>query len=123
MSIVSRAIKAGLNATRRLHGEPITYTRGGVILSISLAVRGVTNWSTDAPFPGFRVGERSVDWLIRAVDLVDGETSLEPQRGDEIETESGEVFRVIPMAKDAPLWQWSDREGQSIRRIFTKARN
>lgn len=88
------------------------------------AVRGSTNWSSDAPFPGSRIGERSTDWLILRAEYQDGYLELEPERGDRITVAATqETFRVMPFKSDSPLWQWHDRSGQSVRRVFTKQRN
>jgi hypothetical protein len=125
MSIVSNALQIAHAAQRVLHGEAITYARGeSISIEISDAVRGSTNWDTDAPSPGSRIGDRSVDWLLTVSDLTDDDgNELEPQRGDTITTERGEVFRVMPFMKESPLWQWHDRNGQTVRRVFTKERN
>lgn len=124
-SPVATALATAFAAQQLLHGEAVTYARpGGISVEISRAVRGSTNWSTDAPFPGSRIGERSTDWLLTVADLTTADgTVLEPQRSDTITTGNGEVFRVLPMSNDSPLWQWHDRPGQSIRRIFTKERS
>lgn len=106
------------------YGETVTYWRDGVSVVSVTAMRGSTNWSTDAPFAGFRVGERSTDWIIATADLIDGnDDQITPERGDEIKSTGGESFRVMPFAKDSPLWQWVDRSTQSYRRIFTKERS
>lgn len=108
-----------------LHGEAVTYARGDSIsIAITLAIRGRENGDIETPLPGFRVGERSVDWLLTVADLTTAAgTAIEPQRGDTITTSGGEVFRVMPLTNDAPLWHWHDRAGRTIRRIHTKERS
>ena len=125
MSVLSRLNKAVFAATRRVRGATVLYARASDSISIEIsAVRGSTNWNTDAPFAGSRIGDRSTDWLIATADLVDDAgNQLEPQRGDTITTGRGEVFRVMPFLKDSPLWQWHDRDGQTTRRIHTKVRS
>lgn len=95
-----------------------------ISIEIAKAVRGATNWEAGSPFPGLRVGSRSVDWLVLGSDIVvqNSTTALEPKRDDKFVTENGETFKVIPFGANAQLWNWHDRTGRSVRRIFTEER-
>ena len=103
-------------------GEPVIFVRGETRIECK-AVRGSTNWDTNAAYPGNRVGTRSTDWLIVAVDLTpdDADSPLVPERSDEIHTGNGD-FRVMPFGPDSQLWKYHDR-GRQIYRIFSKERS
>ncbi len=108
---------------RRVNGEPVTFIRGDLTIDIPLATRGSTNWNQQAPFNGVRIGDRSTDWIIPILLLVDLEgTQLVPERGDVFVSDSG-AFRVMPFGPDSQLWQYHDRESRSVYRIHTKERN
>jgi len=121
-SAVQRATSAAQAATRRLRGQPVTYTDGDISIEITLAVRASTNWDRNAAHPNVRIGDRSTDWLIDAAELVDGDTQLEPVRDATITTADGTVYRVLPMGADRQLWQWHDRDARTTYRIHTKER-
>ena len=119
-SPIATAAAAAREASRRVRGETVTYTRGAYSVSL-LAVRGSTAWDRTAPFNGVRVGDRSTDWLIKQADLVDsGAAEIQPQRGDEISV-GGVTFRVMPYGPDNQLWMYHDRDRKYLR-VHTKER-
>lgn len=122
MSVLADVVAIAAEAVRGVAGEPVTYKRGALELSLTSAVRGSTDWDNNAVNPGVRVSDRSTDWMIAAADLVNGSTQLEPQRGDEI-IANGVTFRVMPFSNDAPLWRWHDRDARTTYRIHTKERD
>ena len=119
-SPVATAAAAAREASRRVRGEIVTYTRGAYSVSL-LAVRGTRDWSRVAPQQGVKVGDRSTDWLIKQADLVDsGAAEIQPQRGDEISVD-GVTFRVMPYGPDSQLWMYHDRDRKFLR-VHTKER-
>ena len=126
-SPVAAAAAAAREASRRVRGETVTYTRGAYSVTL-LAVRGSTAWDRTAPFNGVRVGDRSTDWLIKQAEfrtklspLVDsGAAEIQPQRGDEISVD-GVTFRVMPYGPDNQLWMYHDRDRKYLR-VHTKER-
>lgn len=121
---VNRAITAASAATRRLRGQEVTYRRGdSLLIIITRAVMGSKNWNTEALYTGVRIGDKPTDWLISVDELVDGSgDAVTPQRGDEIETDDGTVYRVMPFGPDDQLWEWHDR-GKTTLRIHTAERD
>ena len=111
---------AAREASRRVRGETVTYTRDAYSVTL-LAVRGTRDWSRVAPQQGVKVGDRSTDWLIKQADLVDsGAAEIQPQRGDEISVD-GVTFRVMPYGPDNQLWMYHDRDRKFLR-VHTKER-
>lgn len=125
LTVAQQEIAEALDDMRAERGESIVYQRGSEFrITIRKAVRGSTVWDSDKITQQNRIADRSIDWLIDVKDLrtITGE-EIEPQREDEIQvSETGEVFRVIPRT-GKPAWQWVDRSGQTVRRIFTKDRS
>ena len=127
VSPLSSAISAAMAQTRPARGEAITYsaTRDAVLIEIDIthAIRAATNWTADETSQGARVGEKSVDWLIDASELVDADdVEFEPERGDTITDSSGSVYRVMPFGPQSQLWQWHDRTSETTVRVHTKER-
>jgi len=123
MSLASKAQTAASTMALRVTGEPVTFVRGDLTIDIPLATRSSTNWGQNAPFNGVRIGDRSTDWIIPILLLVDLEgIQLVPERGDVIVSDSG-AFRVMPFGPDSQLWMYHDRESRQIYRIHTKERN
>jgi len=124
MSILSNSIGQVLTSAASLSGESITYDQDGEVVAITGAVRGSTNQEAESKFPGSRIADRSVDWIIEASQLkTAGDVTIVPARGDTITDGAGKVYRVMPFSSGSDLWKWVDREGKTRRRIFTKERN
>lgn len=101
-------------------------TNWNIELSIAAAVRTRGNWRTDEPAAKqVAVSERIQHWIVSLQDLQhpNGDRYHEPQREDTIETDDGEIFRVMPQSKDGPLWRWVNEHGKTHRRIFSRERS
>ena len=120
MGIASISRKLAMKVNNRANGETVIVrdVADPVCATRLTAVRGRTEWTAEKPRSGVQLGEVSVDFIIEAK-LVDGE----PARGWTIETEQGELFRVLPFGPQNQLWRWHDRTGQTHYRIHTKERN
>lgn len=124
MSIFSRSTAAVLQSMALAAGESVTYKRGEESIEITGAIRGSTNQDAESKFPGSRIADRSVDWIIEADQLkTDAGATITPKRGDTVTDSAGYIYRVLPFSPSSDLWAWVDRQGQTRRRVFTKARN
>jgi hypothetical protein len=110
-----------MQAVKAVAGVRAVYTRGGDSVTV-WAVPASTNWTIEGTGGGgVRASDRSADWLILAADLMLNGEQVEPERGDVV-TVAGVSFRVLPFGPQDALWSWVDRDGESFRRIHTRAR-
>lgn len=122
MSLISEAIETSFTVQRLLHGDSVIYAPAASDISIEIpdVVQGNSRWK------GFGAGgvviqSESVDFFIPVAELVDPDGELlEPQQFDRITTLDGFVYDVQPFGSDELLWRWHDRQGRTIRRIYTK---
>lgn len=96
-------------------GTSITYRRGALTANIK-AVKGRTVFEH---VDSYGVVQKlvSIDWLIRASDLVLNNVVTLPVAGDVVEEKSGSItykFDVVAPV-NAPPYEWSDRYGQVLR--------
>ena len=102
-----RALKAGLDATRRSHGVDVTYSRGASTLTVSRALQGDT-FKTSIEVSGAEQVVETQQWLIGVADMG---TLAPPQVGDLIKrTIDGteHVFSVEGLNPGVAPWDWSD---------------
>ena len=114
LSSHERALSAGLSATRRAMGIPVTYTRGATTLTVSKAVQGDT---FKAELDGVIVEFQ--DWLISVADL---SPLSAPEIGDLITRNidgTDYVFTLEHPSEGRPSWDWSDT-GKTQYRIHTR---
>ena len=119
MNPIQAATAAARAAARQVRGESGTYSRGASSLAVTV-VKGSTSWDTSSPYAGVRVGDRSVDFLIPANQLVLSGVQWEPERNDEIDV-AGVTYRVCPNGDSQQMWTYHDRD-RTIYRIHTKER-
>jgi len=119
MNPIQAATAAARAAARQVRGESGTYSRGASSLAVTV-IRGATSWDTSAPYPGVRVGDRSIDFLIPVSQLVLSGVQWEPSRNDEIDV-NGVTYKVCPNGDSQQLWQYHDRD-RTIFRIHCKER-
>lgn len=94
---------------RRLHGEPITYTRGDLVATCVAVPTRPAARQIDAS-DSVTITSRQMDWLVDPAELVDAATaeSIVPRHGDRITRASGETYRVQPADTGDDVWSWSD---------------
>ena len=113
--------KDGLDELCEDLGETVTYYHEASDTTIAgvVAVRGRSNWDAESPQPGVKVGTKSAAWTLQVSQLVDsGSNQLMPGRDDTITDENGDVFKCLPVSKQAPLYEWVLRNSHV--RIHTK---
>jgi hypothetical protein len=113
---VAQARRRHWLALRKLHGEPITYQAGDLVITnhpttgeplkaVPAAVDGQQVALTETT----TVTSRGQDWLIDPDELVDESGDrIEPDHGHTITRESGEVYAVQPTDTNDDVWRWSD---------------
>jgi len=119
MNPIQAASQAARAAARQIRGESATYSRGASSLAVTVT-RGLTSWDAMSPYSGVRVGDRSVDFLIPANQLVLSGVQWYPERGDEIDL-GGVTYRVMPAGEQDQIWLYHDRD-RTVFRIHTKER-
>tara|TARA_B100000519_G_C14187336_1_gene411405 strand:+ start:420 stop:857 length:438 start_codon:yes stop_codon:yes gene_type:complete len=115
---LENAVKAGMNAVRRIHGAPITYSRDSTTLTVSRAIQGRTFKTT------IDVGEKeqvveAADFIIKVIDLGN---LAPPQKGDIIvRTVEGQTYTwtVETLSIGESPWDWSDT-ARTFYRIRTR---
>lgn len=127
VSAFGAAVQSGLRAAMAVANVgSVVYVAGSLSIVLTSAVRGTTNWRRDAVSPSSRIGDRSVDWIVAAAELVDGSgVRFEPARGHylQVTDANGErVYQVMPFDAQSPLWVPIDREGREFLRIHTRER-
>lgn len=97
-------------------GESVTYTRG--VESVSLTItRGQTAFETEDT-DGFTITAHSIDFIVKASDLVlDGEVAL-PEVRDYITDAAGKVYSVL-ILPGGTHYRFSD-PAQTILRVHTR---
>lgn len=127
LSIAAKAISISLRMQRKVAGATgIEFVwPDGHTVELSFAKQGGTVWNADGPFEFSRVGDKSIDWLVDATELIDDVGKFkQPERDCQIRLldEAGDihVFRCLTKTDAGQYWQPVDREGQSEIRIFTK---
>jgi len=102
--------------------QSVVYQRGDDSVEVP-ATLGTTVFNIDDG-GGALLRIEARDYLIRASDLMIGETPILPKRGDRIRETSGSgveqvyVYEVVGPG-DEPCWRWSDGYRQTLR-IHTK---
>jgi hypothetical protein len=103
-------------ALRKLHGEPITYRAGDLVITNHPAT-GEPLKAVPAQVDGEQVAlsesttvtSRGQDWLIDPDELLDALLErVEPEHGHTITRASGEVYAVSPTDNNDDVWRWSD---------------
>lgn len=127
LSIVAKATRIALKLQRKVHGATgIDFAwPDGHTVHLSYAKQGGTNWNADGPFDFSRVGDKSIDWLVNAAELVGVDGQFRPPERDcqiRMLDEAGhiQIYRCLTKTDAGQYWQPVDREGQSEARIFTK---
>lgn len=91
----------------RLYGEKVTYVRGDLSIELT-AVPAKPRAQQVSAGDQVVLSSKQLDWLIAPGDLVDGETEIEPKRGDKIVRANTEVCRVSPAGGGDDVWRWGD---------------
>lgn len=122
MGAFERALAIGQKAGAKLTAVDLTYTRAGSDPLENLkGSQGQKLWKTQEPGRPV-VMVKSVDFIVQVADLVIDGLETEPALNDRITRQIGSrnyVYRVLPMGKDIPLFDYSDT-GQTVYRIHTK---
>ena len=111
---LEKAVQASLTAVRRIHGAPVTYSRGATTLTISRAVQGRTGKVTIEVGGAEQVVEVA-DWIIKVTDLA---SLYPPENGDVIvRTVEGATYTwtMEPMSIGETSWDWSDTSRTTVR--------
>jgi hypothetical protein len=103
-------------ALRKLHGEPITYRAGDLVITKHpttgeplKAVPAQVDGEQVALSESTTVTSRGQDWLIDPDELLDALLErVEPEHGHTITRASGEVYAVSPTDNNDDVWRWSD---------------
>lgn len=114
----SQGLAVGFNVMRQVSGVDITYTRPGEPdLSVTLWV--VPGRSSHEVIQSNMVVEQvqSLDFIVKASELVLGESVTLPQVGDYCETEDGLVHHLLNVGGE-PRWKYTDQTKQFIRLHF-----
>jgi hypothetical protein len=99
-------------------GETVQYVRGSSSFYVD-AVVGQSIFDESSSDGENRSLAKSVDFLIHRNDLAK-HLATDPQRGDQIKKENGEVYDLLPGSGNTS-WQWSDGR-QTHYRIHTVRR-
>ncbi len=113
---VAQARRRHWLALRKLHGEPITYRAGDLVITKHpttgeplVAVPARVDGQQVALSESTSVTSQGQDWLIDPDELVDEDLErVEPDHGHVIETAAGEIYRVSPTDNANDVWRWSD---------------
>lgn len=103
-----------------LYGEDVTYVRG----DLSIPLRAVPATPRAKQVSGEETivfGSKQMHWLVHPDDLKDGDTPIEPKRGDKIQRPSGQRFVVSPADGGDDVWRWADG-ACTWRRVQTEER-
>lgn len=117
-----RAFDAAAQATKKLAGLTVTYTRGAATVDIVARVGMSKTEIADQDGTSFEIKVR--DWIVDAADLVLDAETVTPRRGDTItETVAGmvRVYEVLPVAGEE-THRYSDATGKRWR-IHTKLKS
>ena len=120
-SAFERALAVGQRAAMKIHSLPLTYTRAGFDAVPLTGSQGKKLFKIQEPGKPI-VMVQSVDFLIKAADLVIDDTATEPERYDEISHTIGtqkKTYKVLPMGREIPIFEYTD-SGETVFRIHTK---
>jgi hypothetical protein len=113
---VAQARRRHWLALRSLHGEPVTYRAGDLVID-KHPTTGEPLKAVPAKVDGQQVAlsdtttvtSRGQDWLIDPDELLDGNLErVEPEHGHTITTQSGDVYAIQPTDNNDDVWRWSD---------------
>lgn len=110
MNLLERSLQIHRERLLTAAGGPGIYCRASYRIPVEVVIGSSTLVDETADADSY-AEIKSVDFLLTPSELVLGEDSLEPQRGDRIEWR-GEVYSVMAGANGA-AWSWSDS-----RRVF-----
>lgn len=82
----------------------ITYRRGDNSIANILATRGSTDFEEQEDDGAT---SKTMDFYIAVADLNFGDGPVEPQRGDQIIADDGQVFDMLPGTANSH-WRWVD---------------
>ena len=100
-------------------GEPATYIRGDSSIPITVVI-GNSDFEEVGADGEIRAQTKSVDFLVNPAELILSGSAIEPQRGDRIQKQNGDVFDLL-QGSNGSAWRWS--EGRQIHyRIHTVRR-
>lgn len=121
MSVLENVLAVGLQAGLSLAATSLTYTQGDNTIADLEGTQGSTDWRT-TDSDGFPLRKTSVDWLVKAADLVIEEVAILPKRNDLITRIIGgvsRVYQVLPFGDDEQEYRFMDA-GRTMLRIHTK---
>ncbi|QDV53703.1 hypothetical protein [Gimesia fumaroli] len=121
MSVIENVLAVGLQAGLSLSATSLTYTQGDNTIEDLKGTQGSTDWRT-TDSDGFPLRKTSVDWLVKAADLVVGGNPVLPKRNDLITRVLGgvsRVYQVLPFGDDEQEYRFMDA-GRTMLRVHTK---
>ncbi|MFH1302334.1 MAG: hypothetical protein ABIK07_14835 [Planctomycetota bacterium] len=120
MSVLENVLAVGLQAGLSLTATSLTYTQDGTPIDIN-GTQGSTNWRV-MDRDGFPLRKTSVDWIVKAADLVIDGVPVLPKRNGLITRVLGgvsRVYQVLPFGDDELEYRFLDT-GRTMLRIHTK---